>query len=294
MLRLNHSEIIGRNIDAFVTNDSKAEFQRMISEVIDAELGSAVQDAQDGSPRDSATAIKGDRNDMNIGGLTTEQPPVDEDMTDSDQSNKKQSSKKHELSVSLEADGSGSAIKKAKSNKDAELILHFHNSEPKNEDLESDTKPKPSEPGEKQVVGCAVSLSEKKGSSSSRQHDSNSSTSTVSNNQVAKIVRCRLPHAPACIIALVRGDLTNVWCELTASIRTRSVVDGDFDAVASVSNASSSGDSTETETNKGATKELLICFRPIAQGPDESGESNAHCKEDESDQKEEMSSKKDD
>jgi hypothetical protein len=187
----------------------------MILEVIDAELGLAVQDAQDGSPRDTATDSQGDRNDMNICVLTTEQPPVYEDMTDSDQSNKKQASKKHELSESLGVDGS--AIKKAKSDKgamsqDAKLILHFHNSEPKKEDPESDTKPKPSEPGEKQVAGHAVSLSVMKGSSSSRQHDSNSSTSTLSNNQVAKIVRCRLPHAPACIIALVRGDLTNIWC----------------------------------------------------------------------------------
>lgn len=81
MLRLNRSEVVGTNIDEFVANDSKAEFQQMISEVINAERRLAVQD-------DSGTELEGDGKDMNIGvSLTAKQTSADENMTDSDQSN---------------------------------------------------------------------------------------------------------------------------------------------------------------------------------------------------------------
>jgi hypothetical protein len=82
-------------------------------------------------------------------------------------------------------------------------------------------------------------------------------TSVIDSNTVNRA----LPLAPACNICLVRKDLSTVWCELTASIRTRSISDGDFDSVAlsQRSKASSSSD--------GEMKEMLLCFRPIVEGP---------------------------
>jgi hypothetical protein len=283
-----------------VANGSKAEFQRMVSEAINAMTRLAVQDSQDESPQgsSSSTDVEGDGNKIDTGvSSTSKQSSINEDISDYDQSNKKQASKKHEISVSLEKDGH--ITKKVKCDegamgKDARPLLHYRNSEPDKQDAEPGTKPAPSEPSEKQV-DTGSSSGEIKGDSpssssdtSSRQCESLSSTSTLSNNQVteqvAGQVRPMLHNAPACIIAIIRGDLTEVWCELTASIRTRSIRDGDFDEAISISKASSSGDSTDTETHARRTKELLICFRTITDSLKESGESNAPCRENEAGQ----------
>ena len=73
-----------------------------------------------------------------------------------------------------------------------------------------------------------------------------------------------LPLAPACNICLVRKDLSTVWCELTASIRTRSISDGDFEAVALSQRSKAS---SSLESSDGEMKEMLLCFRPIVEGP---------------------------
>jgi hypothetical protein len=89
---------------------------------------------------------------------------------------------------------------------DAELLLHYHRSEPKKQDTDPDSKPASSGSSEKQIGQCSAgsSLSEMKkeapsssdsqfGDSSYMQHDSNSSTSTLSKNQVVERVHCALP-----------------------------------------------------------------------------------------------------
>ena len=84
------------------------------------------------------------------------------------------------------------------------------------------------------------------------------------------------PLAPACNICLIRDDLTTIWCEVTSSIRTRSLKDessdetmGPFEAKAASYNANTSADASKSgDEDRGEVKELLLCLRPIRDGED--------------------------
>lgn len=66
--------------------------------------------------------------------------------------------------------------------------------------------------------------------------------------------------APTCRMCLIRDDLTTVWCEVTSSIRDRSMEDDGEEKAPSVNpNASN-------YTLKLEQKELLLCLRPIRDG----------------------------
>lgn len=281
MLQLNHNEIVGANIGTFVAPDSKEELKRMISDVVDAENRMAIQDSPEDSQGDIDSGTDGEGVNNAKGSEQQSSVDMDEDNTDSDQSNKKQSYvEKHVSSLTESSKSEEPPVKRVKTDstsadEDAKLLLHYHKNEVKEQDEEDKDS---SNEKQAQPSSAGSSLSETKeespsssdsgyaDSNASRQ-DSNSSASSLSNNKLKRQVQRSLPLAPACIIALVRKDLSKVWCELTASIRTRSIVDGDFDAmvVSQISCASSSGDSAESEMN--SAKELLICFRPIAEGP---------------------------
>lgn len=85
-----------------------------------------------------------------------------------------------------------------------------------------------------------------------------------------------LPLAPAFIICLIRKDLSKVWCELTASVRTRSMSD-DFEPTLKKSRSDSSSKQSEMSE---ASKELLLCFRPITEGlPDSDITSSSNSRE---------------
>ncbi len=85
------------------------------------------------------------------------------------------------------------------------------------------------------------------------------------------------PLAPTCNICLIRDDLTTIWCEVTSSIRTRSLDEEQLDA-STVSNSASSnqkkskavssnnGDEQASINENTQTKELLLCLRPIRDG----------------------------
>jgi hypothetical protein len=141
------------------------------------------------------------------------------------------------------------------------------------------TSSSPTENKESQSSSVDSSLSNKpamgKSSSDSGYGESNyspeeynsSSPSTVSNaGRVAdKVpqkegVRLHLPLAPSFIICLIRRDLSKVWCELTASVRTRSISDDDSKVKKSRS------DSSSMQSEVSEEKELLLCFRPITRG----------------------------
>lgn len=83
------------------------------------------------------------------------------------------------------------------------------------------------------------------------------------------------PLAPTCNICLIRDDLSTIWCEVTSSIRTRSLKEENVDAM--VANGSTStdkrkGNSANNSNNSESTsedeqvKELLLCLRPIRDG----------------------------
>lgn len=99
------------------------------------------------------------------------------------------------------------------------------------------------------------------------------------------------PLAPTCNVCLIREDLTTLWCEVTSSIRTRSVEDESLDeglpgigngtgssknakgpaAIKSAGSKSSkastiSCDDTPADPKAPETKELLLCLRPIRDG----------------------------
>jgi hypothetical protein len=76
-------------------------------------------------------------------------------------------------------------------------------------------------------------------------------------------VSLHLPITPAYVICLIRKDLSKVWCELTASIRTRSVSSTD-EPDSTVKKSRSDSSSKQSELSE--EKELLLCFRPITQG----------------------------
>lgn len=89
------------------------------------------------------------------------------------------------------------------------------------------------------------------------------------------------PLAPACNICLIRDDLTTIWCEVTSSIRTRSLKDessdetmGPLEAKAVSSNATTSADASKWgDEDQGEVKELLLCLRPIRDGEESVDES---------------------
>eukprot|EP00804_Cyclotella_cryptica_P010589 CCRYP_015168-RA/>CCRYP_015168-RA protein AED:0.05 eAED:0.05 QI:650/1/1/1/0.5/0.42/7/592/843 len=109
-------------------------------------------------------------------------------------------------------------------------------------------------------------------SSDSPKESNESSSSTMSNSDEdgvspPKDVRRTLPLAPACNICLIRKDLNTIWCELTASIRTRSRADVDSETIrSSQSPEAPSKGKSQSNMPSGETKELLLCFRPILQG----------------------------
>lgn len=100
------------------------------------------------------------------------------------------------------------------------------------------------------------------------------------------------PLAPTCNVCLIRDDLTTLWCEVTSSIRTRSVEDETPDetmstngnaggakngkGVVAAKSAVSKTSKTSTVSSDDApiepkpkapvTKELLLCLRPIRDG----------------------------
>lgn len=88
----------------------------------------------------------------------------------------------------------------------------------------------------------------------------------------------RRPLAPTCNICLIRDNLTTIWCEVTSSIRTRSVDEEDVltvtTASASIQKRTKSSSSNSSEEQQSANdssqnaqiKELLLCLRPIRDG----------------------------
>lgn len=85
----------------------------------------------------------------------------------------------------------------------------------------------------------------------------------IARNFVARRSR---PLAPACNVQFIRNDLTLIWCELTSSIRTRPRNDEDEKAnITAPTQATSEGSEIEE-------KELLLCFRPIREGGNVTGD----------------------
>ncbi len=81
------------------------------------------------------------------------------------------------------------------------------------------------------------------------------------------------PLAPTCNICLIRNDNSTIWCEVTSSIRTRSVNEENVNAMIGAAadkkrglsgNNSSVGEAPEEQQ----IKELLLCLRPIRDGND--------------------------
>ena len=83
---------------------------------------------------------------------------------------------------------------------------------------------------------------------------------------------------PACKVSLIRNDLSTIWCELTASIRTKAEPiavppsspvkqGGKPKKEGSNSNSESNEESTSSsEPEQQTEKELLLCFRPFREG----------------------------
>jgi len=131
------------------------------------------------------------------------------------------------------------------------------------------------------------------GESDPSRVDSASSTSDTSNAGLSSRPR---PLAPTCNVTLIRDDLTTILCEVTSSIRTRSLSDENCDsALLSGSSAqvcsgekglhafANSKDNNnnfivESDNNVQASagtsdlKELLLCLRPIRDGDETIGE----------------------
>lgn len=91
------------------------------------------------------------------------------------------------------------------------------------------------------------------------------------------------PLAPTCNICLIRADQSTIWCEVTSSIRTRSIDEEQFDLSTVVTSTSSRKKYQYSEVNSdGQTstncstedqiKELLLCLRPIQDGTEKVSE----------------------
>lgn len=71
--------------------------------------------------------------------------------------------------------------------------------------------------------------------------------------------------SPACIVSLVRRDLSLVWCELTASLRAKPEPNK-----RAIRRRSKKGAEEAAEAEYLNAKEVLICMRPISEGNDDS------------------------
>jgi len=89
------------------------------------------------------------------------------------------------------------------------------------------------------------------------------------------------PLAPTCNICLIRDDLTTIWCEVTSSIRTRSLNDemDEFNPViparpkiAGEIDESKQIDGEDVVVQDVQVKELLLCLRPIREGDEKVSE----------------------
>jgi len=86
----------------------------------------------------------------------------------------------------------------------------------------------------------------------------------------------RKPLAPTCNVCLIRNDLTTVWCEVTSSVRTRTLEEDEQGSIAATDKSktappTSQGDLPQVAT-VGAVKELLLCLRPIRDGEEKADE----------------------
>eukprot|EP00594_Rhizosolenia_setigera_P018611 CAMPEP_0178957728 /NCGR_PEP_ID=MMETSP0789-20121207/11110_1 /TAXON_ID=3005 /ORGANISM="Rhizosolenia setigera, Strain CCMP 1694" /LENGTH=608 /DNA_ID=CAMNT_0020640079 /DNA_START=185 /DNA_END=2011 /DNA_ORIENTATION=+ len=86
-------------------------------------------------------------------------------------------------------------------------------------------------------------------SSPSREDSASSVDSSNSAGNKRKTGRLK-PLAPTCNICLIRNDLTTIWCEVTSSIRTRSL--GDELAESMSSNSGSNGNNTKSNNDNNA------------------------------------------
>lgn len=287
MLQINHREIVGINIRTFVARESKEELNRMISDVVNAERSMAIQDS--GSSTDAGGSENAKDSEPNAISLKAKQASgIDEDITDSDLSNKKQGLlEKHKSSFGDSSMSEEPLVKKLKSEEtnsaeNAKSLLRHHNTDNMMEEEDKKPSPQPRDSSSNkeksyktvQSSSDASPMNEKKNESTSSsesgcgdfknsRRDSNSSSVSLSNiyetdNIPRQQVPRSLPLAPSCIIALVRTDSSKIWCELTASIRTGSITDGDFGAAVNIA-----------DIYRATTKELLMCFRPITEGPKE-------------------------
>lgn len=115
------------------------------------------------------------------------------------------------------------------------------------------------------------STSDDSGYRESREDTSSSEGDELSSGN-AQVQRSK-PLAPTCNICLIRDDLTTIWCEVTSSIRTRSLKDEAADAIPmellspNPKQSSNMSCSDEAEdSSKDEVKELLLCLRPIRDG----------------------------
>ncbi len=89
--------------------------------------------------------------------------------------------------------------------------------------------------------------------------------------------------APTCNICLIRNDLSTIWCEVTSSIRTRSLHEENPETVATSGpqslskkkdisvNTSNGSELTLDNSQNDQVKELLLCLRPIRDGENKIG-----------------------
>lgn len=65
------------------------------------------------------------------------------------------------------------------------------------------------------------------------------------------------------MVRLIQSDLTTMWCELTASIRTRTINDEDSDLGIVDLNPPPKPNGNDEDLEE---REVLLCFRPIMAG----------------------------
>jgi len=113
------------------------------------------------------------------------------------------------------------------------------------------------------------------------REDSSSSDNEDENSSEARKPK---PLAPTCTVCLVRVDLTTIWCEVTASIRTNTPDDDDEPQATPgtektnankknnnnngvvIVNTQESTEPTNSTDNENEVKEVLLCLRPLRDG----------------------------
>ena len=283
LLQLCAQDLTGSNIETYVASESIDSFRKMVQDAIDPKdqdsdplqkpvfgrkHAAGTDVSEDNAPTAKRAKFKNDE------AIAAESKPVAVyNVNDETKQEEAEDTQKIQRHIGL------SSTKLVSSSATSSLPTGGTNSSVAGQKQSVNSSSIDSSPGNK-VKGINNSSDSGYGlSSSSGISSSPSKTSdAIEDSTKKKEVKLNVALAPTFVICLLRKDNSKVWCELTLSVRVKSVSDElGFDNI----EKSSSGSSLKQANVPDEMVELLLCFRPVTQGLSESSDitSSSHSRE---------------